>query len=101
MKKFNVMVWEINSNQLIAYDVLPYFRNQYANCKKKDRPSTKEQWEAFVKRWGKYNFWARCEYEIIITSWPVQDKRVKVDVWQQIEPNIDLIVEILMTEYEK
>lgn len=101
MKEFNVLVWDINSDKLVKYDVLPYFRECYDDCRKVDRPSTREQWEEFVQRRGMYMYWSRCQYEIIVSSWPPgkKDNSIKIDVWYQIENNIDLIVDILMSEY--
>lgn len=97
-KKFNVLLWDINRNELTKYDVLPYFRDELDKLKKGKKPQTREEWTEFVKREGKYMYWGRCEYEIIISPWPVQDKEVKIDVWHQIENNLDLIVDILMSE---
>lgn len=99
MKQFNVIIWDINRDVLENYDVLPYFRGMYKKYKKKDRPTTLEEWKEFVKRWGHYQFWSRCEYEILISSWPANDKQYKIDVWQQIENNIDIVAEILANEY--
>lgn len=98
--QFNVLNWDINRNQLETYDVLPYFRREYEACPRK--PSTKEEWKEFIRKEGKYRYWARCEYEIIISPWPPQKKdvNVKVDVWQQIENNLELIVKLLMEEYD-
>ena len=101
MNKFNVLRWDINAKALTAYDVLPYFRDCYMDTKKKDRPVSEEQWKKFVERHGMYMFWSRCEYEIIVTSWPKGDKEVKIDVWQQIKSNLDVVVKILMDEYGK
>lgn len=120
MTEFNVLHWDFNNDHPTPYDVLPYFRNQYTSYKKKDRPVTKEQWTEFIRRNGMYMFWAKCEYEIIVSQWPPRYKKVvrrnpetnaeevvkelinkKVDIWQQIEPNIDLIVKLLMEEYQK
>jgi hypothetical protein len=98
MKEFNVLQWEFNDKKPSYYDVLPYFRQEYKSCKKKDRPITKEQWVEFVRRKGKYRYWARCEYEVIVSQWPPTDKSYKLDVWEQIEANLDLIVKILMEE---
>lgn len=98
--QFNVLNWDINRNQLDTYDVLPYFRREYEACPCK--PSTKEEWKEFIRKEGKYRYWARCEYEVIISPWPPQKKdvSVKIDVWQQIENNLDLIVKLLMEEYD-
>lgn len=102
MAEFNVILWDINRDELTTYDVLPYFRDEYKVTKKKDRPHTREEWKAFVKRWGMYRFWAKCEYEVLVSCWPPQKKdvSVKIDVWQQIKNNLDLIVKLLMEEYD-
>ena len=100
-KKFNVLVWDTNAKKLTTYDVLPYFRRTYEKKKKADRPTTREEWVDFVKSQGKYMFWARCEWEIIISEWPPypkEDRSVKIDVWYQIENNLDLVVDLLMSE---
>lgn len=99
MTQFNVIRWDINSDKLVIYDVLPYFREEYRKLNKRERPINKEQWRAFIEREGKYRFWSRCEYEIIISSWPPRDKSSKVDVWFQINNNIDLLINVLMMEF--
>lgn len=100
--QFNVLNWDINRNQLKTYNVLPYFCKCYEECRKEDRPVTVDEWKEFVKRRGMHMYWSRCEYEIIISPWPPQKKdvSVKIDVWQQIENNLDLIVKLLMEEYD-
>lgn len=98
MKQFNVLVWDINANKVVPYNVLPYFRDKYESRKKSERPKTREEWKKFVERWGKYQYWARCEYEILILPWPSKNEEVKIDVWDQIEMNIDTIVDLLMEE---
>lgn len=43
-----------------------------------------------------YQWWSRCEYEIILVDWPCQKKSEKWDVYKQVMMNIDIITEILM-----
>lgn len=100
MTQFNVIYWDFNKENPSPYDVLPYFRRAYQECKKKDRPVNREQWKEFITKKGRYMYWARCEYEVIISQWPPTDKSYKIDIWQQIEANLDLITELLMREYE-
>ena len=100
MTQFNVLLWDFNRKSPGPYDILPYFRNKYQETEKKERPVTKEQWKNFITRWGKYMFWARCEYEIVILRWPPTEESYKIDAWEQIENNLDLITEILTEEYE-
>ena len=100
MNKFNVLHWDFNEPTPTPYDVLPYFRERYDVTKKEKRPVTKEQWKEFIKQWGIYMYSARCEYEVLVGRWPPTKESYKIDIWMQIKCNLDLIVEILMKEYE-
>ena len=97
MKEFNVIIWDINRGKFIPYDIMPYLRKVYSEARVK--PKTLNEFIRFVDDEAKYQWWARCEYEIIITGWPQQKREVKVDIWSQIEMNIDVIVGILMDEF--
>lgn len=104
MKQFNVIIWDFNTKGLISYDVLPYFCNEYNRTDKNKRPKTREQWREFIIRKGKYQFWSRCEYEILISQWPPhsdpkKNKHIKIDVWDQIENNLELVIDLLMSEF--
>ncbi len=115
MKQFNVLLWDFNSDKLTHYDVLPYFRNCYAirkeKCKKADKnikeedfnkyfkvPETLNEFIEFVKQESRYNYWARCEYEMICHGWPVRKNDYKLDVHEQIMMNLDIVAEILYNE---
>ena len=50
----------------------------------------------FVKDESMYQFWSRCEYEIILVDWPCQQISKKIDVHQQIMMNIDIVTNLLM-----
>lgn len=52
-----------------------------------------------------YRFWAKCEWEFVAIDWPhldmVKDSRpVKIDVYDQLKPNIDLIVDLVWNYIE-
>lgn len=99
MYEFNVIYWDFNKKVPTFYDVLPYFREEYISCKKKNRPITREQWKEFIRGKGIYRFCSKCEYEVLIVRWPPTDESYKLDIWEQIEANLDLITDILMEEY--
>lgn len=96
MKKFNVLRWDFNNDELINYDVLPYFRRCYDDVK--DKPLTREEMKKFIERKSAYQFWGRCEYEMICHGWPVRNNDHKLDVHEQIMMNIDTITDILFNE---
>lgn len=101
MKQFNVLTWDFNKKELSAKDVLPYFRQRYEKAKKDERPKTLSEWKEFIRRWGMYMYWSRCEYEIIVSPWPTQDKSIKIDVWYQIEQNLGIVAEMLSEETDE
>ena len=97
VKPFNVINFEFNSKKFEAYDVMPYLIRCYDNAKrKKDCPKTFDEFKKFVKDKSMYMYWARCEYEIILSDWPNQKTYKKIDVYWQVMNNIDVVTEILM-----
>ena len=103
---FNTIIYDPNGKKFEAYDVMPYLRDRYLNEKKKrgknrHLPETFEEFKAFVREWGMYQFWGRCEYEVILVDWPCQNTSRKIDVWEQINANIDIVTELLMKDVVK
>ena len=119
LAKFNVINWDFNSDKLVFYDVLPYFREAYkervAQVKKFSKskrgqeilrvsgdywyiPDTPEMLKIFIKAQSQYQFWGRCEYEIILVDWPCQQYEEKWDVYQQVVMNLDIITSIVVEE---
>lgn len=71
MKTFNVLNYNNFNNQIEQYNVLPYFRNSWksksfqSHCVK-----SKDELKNWIERTSRYMFWARCEYEFLMASWP-------------------------------
>ena len=137
-KEFKVLLMDLNRKKYEAYDVLPYFRNIWRGHRfnwdkdyNKIPVKTKEQLKEWIIHWARYQFWARCEYEFLMASWPFgshsmteemkeflktnpdidnydDDLRfcniiirdmVKIDVYEQLMMNIDILVDILNDEF--
>lgn len=121
MEKFNVLLWDFNRDELEYYDVLPYLRDRYEERKKryeeagkdkelsKDKellkffrvPETLDEFKEFIMSESRYQFWARCEYEMICHGWPVRKNDHKLDVHEQIMMNLDVIAKIMCDELGK
>lgn len=84
LKKFNVLTF--SNGKIRVYDVLPYFRDSW---KEKYNKEEKEKIKAakyktkrmqLFKEWvigrSMYMFWSRCEWEMLIGSWPYGSKRI-------------------------
>lgn len=95
---FHVIWWDVNKGEFVPYDVMPYLVECYRECKKKRRgvPKTVDEFRDFVEGKSLYMYWARCQYEILLSDWPSDKTTKKVDVYWQIMMNIDVVTRILM-----
>ena len=96
MKSFNVIWWDFNDAEPESYDVIPYLVKCYN--KSDHKPTTFEGFRDFVKHESQYMWWARCQYEILISDWPNKRHTVKWDIHKQVMMNIEIITNILMEE---
>lgn len=96
MKSFNVIWWDFNKSEPEPYDIIPYLVRCYNESN--DKPSTLEEFKDFIKYESMYRWWSRCEYEMIISNWPTQDKSKKIDIYYQVMMNIEIIANLLMEE---
>lgn len=119
--KFYAFYKDFNSGELETIDVLSGFFNENLTekgtlSKKKftmfDKKTlkvvpitTKEQLEEHLKSYFLYHYWSKCEWEYIIVDWPYRDKVEesrphKIDVYEQISPNMNLIVDLVWNYVE-
>lgn len=96
MTEFKVLRWGVGSKDLGTYDIIPYFtalldKNPEAY---KDKDSLKK----FILSEARYMFWGRCEWEILVSPWPESKKNEKIDVYYQIEMNINVIVDLIWND---
>jgi hypothetical protein len=96
IKSYNVIIFNVNSGKFEPYDVMTYFVRCYLSEKKNKQPVTFDEFKEFVKSKSMYMYWARCEYEIILSDWPNKRKHKKIDIHEQIMMNIDLVSRLLM-----
>ena len=92
MKSFNVIVYNFNTKKFEPYDIMPYLVDRYERLKAKDRPLSLKK---FIEDEARYQWWSRCEYEIILSDQPPSGVEEKWDVFKQIMMNIDVIRDIL------
>jgi hypothetical protein len=98
MKSFNVIAWNYTNRRMDSYDVMPYLVEQYK--KAKEKPETLEEYADFVTKESQYMWWARCQYEILLSDWPNQTVTEKWDIHRQILLNLHLVAQILKDNAE-
>lgn len=92
--KYNVLIQDFNSRKFVPYDIFPYLHRQYN--KREQKPLTLQEYKDFILSEARYQWWARCEYEIIVSGWLNITNSKKIDVYDQIELNIDAITTLFM-----
>lgn len=100
--KFYVWLLDFGKPSPTPYDILPYLGRKWGELKPAKKKEALKNIQDWVERELMHQFWARCEYEMLVLSWPPRDKDkpVKVDVYQQTKPNLELITR-LFKENEK
>lgn len=63
-------------------------------------------WDAFLEELRSIfmnQFWARCEYEFLILPWPCNENEVpyKIDIWEQLEPNLEFIAHEVIRQWKE
>jgi len=58
--------------------------------KRKKKYTPDELLEIELRRKCMYYFWAKCEYEVIVTGWPDTKTEKKIDIYQQLDANWDI-----------
>lgn len=66
---FKVINGDINKEDFEGYDVMQYLVNCYKQIRRrKHYPKTYDEFKEWIDRELRYMFWARCQYEIILTK---------------------------------
>ena len=95
---FYVINHNFNANKFEKYDIIPYLVLAYSEAKPKDKPKTYEEFKEFICRKARNRWWCRCEYEIIIKDWPCMKDSEKIDIFYQLEMNLEVVLDILIKE---
>ena len=98
IKPYKVISWDFNHDDIEYYDIMPFLIDSYKKIKK-NKPKAFDEIKEFIINESRYRFWSRCEYEVIITGWPKQKREVKIDIFDQIMKNIDVITTHFMSHF--
>lgn len=103
IRTYNVIVWNFNRDSLEYYDIMPYLLREFKEdldrkvfMPENKVPETQEDYKKFILNVSRHNFWARSQYEVIVSGWPKQKNEVKLDVFSQIKANIEVITNLFI-----
>lgn len=78
---YKVILWDFNRKTTEFYDVIPFFMEEYERSKSK--PATKEEWKKFITSEGRWQFWGRCQYEILVDGFPPSNYQLSEEEYRQ------------------
>lgn len=102
--EWNVYVWNPNRKVIESFNIFEHsgFRS---DCDKAwaDSKGNREAFVAMVKRSLLYFFWAKCEWEITLSGWPVYEEEPykKIDVYSQVMLNWNQFIAYVLESYKK
>lgn len=99
MIKFNVLIHDSNTDKIKPYNIInqSLIENVKRERRKKniyDMNSLKE----YLSRDFHYHYWCKSECEIIMHGLFSKSEEHKIDIWTQIEMNLDLITRLVCEE---
>ena len=97
MLVWNVFREDVNHNKIYEFNVFNH-HHFTEDCKKafKSFRGNKDKVEEEIKRCLMYNYWCKCEHEIVITGFPPSEKTSrKVDIYSQVVMNWDRFFDYL------
>lgn len=62
----------------------------WAERKRKRKYTVDELVEMELRHKCQYYFWAKCEYEVVVTGWPDTGVEKKIDVYTQLDNNWEI-----------
>lgn len=95
--KWYVMIHDSNKDKIVKYNVLEYeyLIESLKKAVKKKEITKYDELKEFIKRKLMAQFWSRTEYEILVLGLFTKNEPEKIDVWYQLEMNLDNICEYL------
>lgn len=94
-----VLRWDFNSKKVINYNILQWRKEDIANEVRRKSIYNKSILKEYLKTTFMYDYWSKTECEFYISDLHGDDYE-KIDIWRQIEPNLDLIVEYVNSKME-
>lgn len=73
--KWNVYRHDINRREIVEFNIFNHWRFEEDVKKDLRKCKTKEEFAEKIKSHLMYYFWSKCEYEVVISSFPVHIKK--------------------------
>ena len=88
-------VYDFSTKKIEVFNIFEHYSFRESVEKLKRKKLSKNEFAEKLKRELMYYFWSKCEYEVVITSFPPNLPIVgrKADVYEQVSLNWDIFVD--------
>lgn len=98
---WKVLNHDFNKDKIINQDIFyTSSAEEIAKRIKRDKIDSYEKFKESMKMYFMNQFWARSECEIMVSGLHTRVEAEKIDMWRQIEMNLDRILEYIINEME-
>jgi len=88
-----VLRWDSNSKKVVNYNILEWRKEDIAKEVRSGRVYNKSILREYLKTTLMYDYWSKTECEFFVSDLHSDECCEKVDIWRQIEPNLNNIVD--------
>lgn len=93
--KWYVLRWDSNSKKVVNYNILQWRKEDIANEVRKKSIHNKSILREYLKTTFIYDYWSKTECEMLVGDLHKTTEYEKIDIWRQIEPNLNNIVDYI------
>lgn len=97
--KWYVLQWDINKKKVVNCNILSGMKEDIAKEVRREHLHDRTSLRVYLEKKFKYRYWSQTECEFFISDLHGDDYE-KVDMWRQIEPNLDRIVDYVNKEMD-
>ena len=97
--KWYVFRWDFNAKKITNYNVLSGLAEDIAKKVQAKKINNKDTLKEYLKKEFMYHYWSRTEHEVYISDLHGSEGE-KIDIWRQVEPNLDNIVDYVNLKME-
>lgn len=96
---WNVLNYSWDDKKIVNYNIIRQdLIDKIVKKYRKKELKNIEELKQLIKGWAMYHYWSRYEYEILAGDFSEKPDLEKIDVYRQIEMNLDRLTEYISRE---
>ena len=95
-----VLRWDFNAKKVVNYNILEGLAEDIAREVRNKSLYDKSILKEYLKTVFIYNYWSKTECEFFVSDLHSDECCEKIDMWRQIEPNLNNIVDYVNTKMD-